>query len=525
MKCSFLVRAWPSRLVSPSPHPTHPSMFELDFLPLLLLVAVAIFAWVQRHSEAKLLEFPGPRRLPLVGNLFVDVVHEQMAALSQHFGPIFSVNLFGTKAIVVTSVSVARELFVNRFGTYSNRLPLKMIELCNFHQGLLFQPDQQKLRQGRQLLLKGLARRELERYRHIIHDHSVRFLDNLLHTPEDFMNHINHAVLSVSIEIGYGHRVTGHDDPLFRQSAKWVQRFSNTIAFGSFLVNVFPFLEYFPAWLPIASFKKTAAEWTKSANEFRWDAYDSVKSAVVNGDAQPSVISKALTEFVHTLEEDAIANSAAQILTGGHTTVCTLQTFILAMVRNPDVQETARSEILRVIGPNRMPAISDWDDLPYVAAIVRETLRWHPVIPLLTRNPIEDDVYNGYLVQKDTMIIVNYWAMLHDETIFPDHAAFRPERWLEMNINRTNDPFEIAFGFGRRLCPGRASTKEMLFTLMASMLAVFKISKVSDAYGKVVTPPEEFISGGIVGPAPFNCRIEPHSEQARNLLEYSLQEL
>ncbi|THH28893.1 hypothetical protein EUX98_g5312 [Antrodiella citrinella] len=88
--------------------------------------------------------------------------------------------------------------------------------------------------------------------------------------------------------------------------------------------------------------------------------------------------------------------------------------------------------------------------------------------------------------------------MLHDEGVFPDHAAFRPERWAGIKLDWTNDPLEIAFGFGRRVCPGRASTREMLFTLMASILALFKISPATDIYGYEVMPSEEFLSGGIM---------------------------
>ncbi|KAH8091729.1 cytochrome P450 [Cristinia sonorae] len=493
-----------------------------NYVVLPAVSLLFLLVWLT-GSKRRRLETPGPRRLPLVGNLFTGIVHEQMAAFANEFGSIFSVNLFGTDAIVVTSVSAARELFVKRSATYATRLPLKMVELCNFHQGLLFQPDANKLRQGRRLLLKGMARRELEQYQDIIQHHTLALLSRLLAEPDDFMNHIQTSMGDLSLEIGYGHRSTGKDDVLARRSKDWVTNFTSTIAFGGFLVNVFPILDRLPEWCPGAPHKKTANAWRKDADNFRRDAYEMVKRAVNTGDGQPSIISKTLTEFRHALDEDVIINSAAQMLTGGHTTVLTLQTFMLAMVLHPEAQEKAKEEIHRVVGSDRLPTFSDWDDLPYTTGIVREVLRWHPVIPLLPRNPIQDDLLNGHFVPKDTMVIVNYWAMLHDEVIFPDHAAFRPERWSELKIDRTNDPFEIAFGFGRRVCPGRAATKELLFTIIASIIATFKISKAKDAHGNEITPPEEFTSGGVIGPVPFKCHIEPRSRVSSQLIAESIQ--
>ncbi|THH28890.1 hypothetical protein EUX98_g5311 [Antrodiella citrinella] len=98
----------------------------IAFSTIFLLAGAAVISRV-RISQPP--ELPGPKRLPLVGNVFTGVPHEEMAAFAKEFGSIFSLNLFGTKAIVVTSVATARELFVKRFGTYSNRLPLKTIEL------------------------------------------------------------------------------------------------------------------------------------------------------------------------------------------------------------------------------------------------------------------------------------------------------------------------------------------------------------------------------------------------------------
>lgn len=63
-------------------------------------------------------------------------------------------------------------------------------------------------------------------------------------------------------------------------------------------------------------------------------------------------------------------------------TTSALGVFMLAMILYPEVQAKAQEEIDRVVGHDRLPDFCDRDDLPYVEAILMETLRWYPVVPL-----------------------------------------------------------------------------------------------------------------------------------------------
>lgn len=96
----------------------------------------------------------------------------------------------------------------------------------------------------------------------------------------------------------------------------------------------------------------------------------------------------------------------------------------------PEKQRIAQAEIDRVIGAERLPLIQDRPHLPYVNALIKEVLRWRPVLPLgmslllfpsdcnsysrtsgLARATTEDDVYQGYLIPKSTVIIPNVWCV------------------------------------------------------------------------------------------------------------------
>lgn len=78
----------------------------------------------------------------------------------------------------------------------------------------------------------------------------------------------------------------------------------------------------------------------------------------------------------------------------------------------PEVQKKAQEELDRVLGPNRLPRFEDRSNLPYIEAIVKEALRWHPVAPMgIPHMSTEDDVYEGYFIPKGSLVMPNIWSV------------------------------------------------------------------------------------------------------------------
>ncbi|OJT13618.1 O-methylsterigmatocystin oxidoreductase [Trametes pubescens] len=156
------------------------------------------------------------------------------------------------------------------------------------------------------------------------------------------------------------------------------------------------------------------------------------------------------------------------------------------MALYPDVQRKAQAALDAVVGPGRLPDFGDSDALPYIHAIVREALRWHVVVPLgVPHRTMRDDEFHGYFVPAGTNVLPNAWAMLHDPAAYPDPDEFRPERFMrDGQLDLTaHDPALFAFGFGRRICPGRYFAFTSLFITVASVLHVFDIGPPFDADG------------------------------------------
>jgi cytochrome P450 len=80
------------------------------------------------------------------------------------------------------------------------------------------------------------------------------------------------------------------------------------------------------------------------------------------------------------------------------------------MTLYPEVQHKAQEELDRVVGSSRLPTFEDRGNLPYIDAIVKETFRWHPLAPLgLPHTADQDDIVNGYLIPKGSILIPNIW--------------------------------------------------------------------------------------------------------------------
>ncbi|KAF7800179.1 hypothetical protein EIP86_011426 [Pleurotus ostreatoroseus] len=155
---------------------------------------------------------------------------------------------------------------------------------------------------------------------------------------------------------------------------------------------------------------------------------------------------------------------------------------LLGIVTVPRVQDKIHQELDATVGPGRLPTLEDTPSLTYLQAVFMEALRWKPVLPLgIPRQAMFDDEYMGYSIPAGTVIVPNVWALLFDEERYPHAQEFNPDRFMrdgKLDL-RDNDP-TIAFGFGRRICPGRHLAKDTVILIMASILHVFNIEPAAD---------------------------------------------
>jgi cytochrome P450 len=119
---------------------------------------------------------------------------------------------------------------------------------------------------------------------------------------------------------------------------------------------------------------------------------------------------------------------------------------------------------------------------------------------------MQDDVYEGRLIPRGSLIFANVWAMLRDPEVFPDPERFDPERYLEKvdeETARQRDPRVFVFGFGRRRCPGAHLVESSVWLMLATMLATLDIEKPRDKDGKDIELEVKFENSVFRSTSPF----------------------
>ncbi|KAJ7862995.1 cytochrome P450 [Mycena leptocephala] len=452
-----------------------------------LFVPILWSSWQRNRSKLPLP--PGPKKLPLVGNLFDIPAERQWETYfewsKRYNSDIIHLNAAGTSIIVLRA---HRKILYETFNVVAAKQ---------------FQP--QELAAAHELLRR------------------------ILEDPHDPIKHFRHMLGALVMDVTYGIRVRSSDDPYINLVEAAMHGFSIATIPGTFLVDTIPALKYVPSWVPGAEFKRRAKQWRKLARDLLNIPFSETKRNVSMGTATMSFTSlnlRTLDDFTgrqrEQQEADVKAAAATIYAAGADTTVSALGTFILGMLMNPEAQKKAQAEIDSVVGAGHLPDFADEAALPYVSAIVKEVLRWRNATPIAIPHYLAvDDEYLGYRIPAGSIVIGNVWAILHDENVYPDPQSFKPERFLlDGKLNPAiTDPETAAFGFGRRICPGRHLAASALWIVVASILSTLNINKLVDKDGNVVEPSYEYFPGLVSIPLPFECAITPRSRQSVEIIQ------
>lgn len=144
------------------------------------------------------------------------------------------------------------------------------------------------------------------------------------------------------------------------------------------------------------------------------------------------------------------------LIAGMDTSATAIEWALSELIRHPQAMKKLQKELETVVGMDHMVDESHLDRLEYLDFVVKETLRLHPVAPLLIpHESMEDCVIDGFHIPKGSRTMVNVWAIGRDPDAWPNPDTFKPERFIGSNIELRGGHFQlIPFGSGRRGCPG-----------------------------------------------------------------------
>ncbi|KAF8498385.1 cytochrome P450 [Hysterangium stoloniferum] len=505
--------------------------YRLDALLAGLTCLFVYLLWNRSRLSKHITLPPGPPRRPIVGNLYdLPKIHEweTYTSWAKQYGDVVYVRVLQQQMIFVNSVSAAKELFEKRSSIYSDRFDFPMLnDLMGFNWSFVLMRYGDRWRRNRRMFHQHFHPGAIKAYQPLQIKHARDLLKRLRETPHDFMNHTRQLSGAITMDILYGIKVKPSGDPYLKLAEEAFKVAATAGNPGSYIVDTFPILKYVPEWMPGAGFKVKARIWKEELiSKMPVMPHEECKRTMAAGNATVSFTASALERLARRTdegvaeEEETIRGTAATGFgAGADTTTVALQWFIIAMIKYPEVQKKAQAELDSVLGIERLPTFEDRPSLPYINAICLEIQRWHPILPLgVAHGLTEDDVYNNMLIPKGTIVVGNAWAMLHDEKVYgPKVDEFNPERFFLPGVK---PDISVAFGFGRRICPGRYIAENTIFLAVASLLKVFNFSHAKGADGKELLLDITFTSGAISRPDPFQCSILPRSEEAESLLKH-----
>ncbi|KAK7467826.1 hypothetical protein BaRGS_00036932 [Batillaria attramentaria] len=169
------------------------------------------------------------------------------------------------------------------------------------------------------------------------------------------------------------------------------------------------------------------------------------------------------------------------IAAGFLTSVQSLKGILLHLAHEPEVMRKLQKEIDTVIG-QRPPAVGDRSNLPYAEAVMMEGQRYDTFLPLgLVHEAREEISVDGYCIPKGSLLFANAWVFRRDPEVWGDPEVFRPERFLDdvtgqlLEMNHPLRKSLLAFGVGRRNCPGENFARTRIFLYITTLLQKFDV--------------------------------------------------
>lgn len=157
------------------------------------------------------------------------------------------------------------------------------------------------------------------------------------------------------------------------------------------------------------------------------------------------------------------------------TTSATMEWAMTELLRHPMVLKKLQAEAREILEHRQGITENELAKMHYLKAVVKETLRLHPPVPVLAREAGEDARVLGYDLAERTIVMISTWAIGRDPASWDEPEKFHPERFLNSSLDFNGQDFElIPFGAGRRGCPGAAFAMSSIENVLANLAHKFE---------------------------------------------------
>lgn len=437
-------------------------------------------------SKVKGKDPPGPRPLPLLGNLLqLDFKRpdKTLFELSKKYGSVFKVYQGTHEVVVLAGLKTIREALVSYADEFGDRYISPILYDISQGHGILFANGEswKELRRFALSTLKdfGMGKRLIEEKISEECNHLIQMFDQHKGKPFDPLSPVNYATSNIISSIVYGSRFE-YDDPRFQTLVK---RTIETISIsGSPSVQLYNLFPRLLAWVRNRQLVLKNTEKAKGdVKELIRTLKESLIPQMCRGFVDCFLVRQQKEEAspvrtTHYNENNLVTTVGNLFAAGTDTTATTLRWGLLFLAKHPHIQEKVHEELDRVVG-SRQVRLDDRKHMPYTDAVIHETQRMANIVPTsLPHETNKDITFQGYFIKKGTIVLPLLTSVLYDENEWETPYTFNPAHFLDGKGNFVKREAFMPFSAGRRVCLGEGLAKTELFLFFTSILQRYRFT-------------------------------------------------
>ncbi|KAK6118992.1 hypothetical protein DH2020_047278 [Rehmannia glutinosa] len=405
-------------------------MDELSVLALtvfFLLASIFLYSWKFKNSKAQKPPLPpGPRGLPILGYLpFLNPnLHLQFTQLAHKYGPVYKLWLGSQLSVVISSPSLIKEVVRDHDTIFANHDPSVAGIVATGGLDIVWSPYGKYWRDMRKLFAREmLSNNNLQASYGLRREEVRRVIGDIVNTkigkPIEIGEFVFRTELNVIMSLLWGGMIDQEERD--RLGAEFRARISKVVD----LMGKPNVSDFFP------------------------DARMKIMTA---GDENKDESRKDFLGVQLELKEQEVGKTSSfgltqikailldMVIGATDTTSTTIEWVLAELLDNPGAMEKAQQELTHVVGMNNIVQESHISKLHYLEAVVKETFRLHPALPLLLpRMPSESRIIGGYTIPKDSKVFLNTWSIYRDPQVWEDPLQFKPDRFLN-DDTESRDP-------------------------------------------------------------------------------------
>ncbi|XP_049406860.1 cytochrome P450 76A1 [Solanum stenotomum] len=475
--------------------------WELNYFYILCSTIIFLLAFIfliyqKKLSFSKYNLPPGPNGLPIFGNMF-DLAgsepYKKIASLKDKYGPILWLKIGPLmNTMVIQTANSSSELFKNHDVTFSDRNIVDVNLAHNFYKGSIsLAPYGNYWRFSRRICTVEMFVHKRINETTLIRKESMNkmleWIEKKAGSGGEVLEgiEVTRYVFLASFNM-LGNLILSKDlvtDPESEQGSMFFNAMIGIMEWSGVpnISDIFPCLKMFDIQSLRKKMKRDMGKAIEITKKFIEERIEERKKGEENKSIKDLL--DVLLDFEGSGKDEPAKLSEHEItiiilemfLAGTETTSSSVEWALTELLRHPQAMTKVKLEISQVIGPNKKFEERDIDSLPYMQAILKESLRLHPPLPfLIPRKAIQDTKFMGHDVPKGTQVLVNVWAIGRDPECWNNPFEFKPERFLESKVDVKGQNHElIPFGAGRRMCVGLPLGHRMMHFTFGSLLHEF----------------------------------------------------